>query len=541
MIPGLSFNHYGTLVKPKDVLFHLNDLKPKYKNLKEESLHFARLNVKLFKISVTKAKKLSKTIDARKTTFKRNALRFILHHDLRKIGEALLAHANSEELRLSVQHILVMILYTHYTDFATWFNSQHRSATESETPHKVRKKLEGIFCTSMTMHQYVTFWGTSHLQRLHADNETSISVLKERGKFYHAVNFECNLQQMSMNLNAPISMSIHKEISQRFADSKGTILEMDFTICFDSMWISYADVDWISCFSEQEKICYAPRFAAPLTRIIFVKDYADGYKLSNRITARLPKMLRVEAAFTNQTILSHPLLLTGNIYHTEAEDTAMFEEETTEEEEEFDFEHIRSPQFLPFELSIAKSISDQTTCDEEKGERLESDERYTEYMLNNVKAMWLTLPEMKINLDLIQTSYPDCSKYIFQKLGVLEQEWKLKEDFLISESFSCLKLIQLIINKVKPDLNHVEVIIERSKTKVEVQLVLICELDEIELSNKWQLLYQTEDYENVLYLIEREQVRFVRNPWKVKATFYRYHNTWNGLYRSRKDNDSQND
>ena len=148
----------------------------------------------------------------------------------------------SEGNRISLEHVISIILYCDYSELSSDFSATFRKSSPFEP-------------LSITKHRHRKYWWWSYLllQTVQIYGSSRYSGLT--GPFFTGISFMMTLPQFNIHLISPTSTSVHVEVAMKFSGQQGIILEFHNHRGF-SETVRAFDVSGISRYPEEDERYY---------------------------------------------------------------------------------------------------------------------------------------------------------------------------------------------------------------------------------------------------------------------------------------------
>eukprot|EP01084_Bolivina_argentea_P078813 143025_1 len=223
----------------------------KYESIKQEILNnkFCKLTTVQYNYAISKTK----------SHLKSNRCKQIVCHN-RIYGIPI----GSE---LKMEHVLVVVLYTDYTDLSYYFSKTFRKQCSTETNEDMKSRNSEFFNWSKTLRETVECYGISF-----RDKSASAKI------FYHGIN-NTNLTFPSFiaYFAGPTSTSAQSHVAVRFASDNGMVLYLEKNIEYG--WdLNFFDCSFISCHSSEDERLFFGGLAPLSFFSIFKVDGTKSYR-----------------------------------------------------------------------------------------------------------------------------------------------------------------------------------------------------------------------------------------------------------------------
>ena len=202
----------------------------KYKDLKEEILHYKCISLKQVKGEIVpKAKAYRGTKLARSSRPGNTWLELWgKEHDM-KYG-------------ISLDRLMCIILYTDYTDLSGHFTSTFRNNGSFEPLQTIIKRHRNYYWMGSLLQETVGGYGQT----------ASGTYGGFKGPFFCGMSMIMKMPEFNMHISLPTSTSCHIEVALKFSGESGIIIEFNNNHG-DAQFIYGLDVSWISRFKEEDE------------------------------------------------------------------------------------------------------------------------------------------------------------------------------------------------------------------------------------------------------------------------------------------------
>ena len=148
--------------------------------------------------------------------------------------------------KISLEHIISIILYCDYTNLSSDFSASHRKSSPFEL-------------LSMTKQRNGKYWWWSYLllqtiQNYGINNMNNRGPLK--GPFYTGMSFIMSVPEFNIQLFSPTSTSVQIQVAIKFSGQQGIILEFYNSDTYRSQLVKAFDVSSISRYREEDERYY---------------------------------------------------------------------------------------------------------------------------------------------------------------------------------------------------------------------------------------------------------------------------------------------
>lgn len=204
---------------------------PRYKDLKEEILHYKQLSREEYDVIYTKATRLIDTDIAR--SLKATVIKF--------------GDVNSKDT-ISKNHLISIILYTDYTNLSADFTRSFRKLNRFDLLKQIKQRNSKYFHWSKTLRESVSGFG----QKRKVDDKC-LSLLGHLDcKVYTGMSVVLNITQFNIALLSPTSTSANISVAIKFGGAKGMVMEFDNSQG-KGQRLRAMDCSWISRFREEDE------------------------------------------------------------------------------------------------------------------------------------------------------------------------------------------------------------------------------------------------------------------------------------------------
>ena len=166
----------------------------------------------------------------------------------------------SKKGKVTVQHLLSLLLYTDSSEYCTALSETFRAITSGETIEEMNRRNSLYYWTSRYLRELVLCFGSF--------------AKRAKSTYFTGISYEMSIPQFRIGLVGPTSTSMAKEVAVRFAGEKGMLIMLkggDST-CFDaSVFSAYPE--------EQERIFCGSTKRETVASIVLVKS-ARNYKVA---------------------------------------------------------------------------------------------------------------------------------------------------------------------------------------------------------------------------------------------------------------------
>eukprot|EP01084_Bolivina_argentea_P002686 4958_1 len=162
--------------------------------------------------------------------------------------ESDLHYGIEKDAALTIQNIIVIIIYCNFSDLSTEFSASFRRKKD-EMLENVKEKHRQFWWLAKILRETVEYYGNNRYGRYYGNNRYS-----QCGPFYTGLNKLFVMPQFNIRLCSPTSTTTQKEIAQRFAGDRGGMI-----LTFDNDGDSYSaalrcfNCSWISQYGLQEQ------------------------------------------------------------------------------------------------------------------------------------------------------------------------------------------------------------------------------------------------------------------------------------------------
>ena len=178
---------------------------PKYETLQEEILDYYYINVKQYRQDIIP---------------KSNAY---YQTNLRPSG-------------MSKEQIIVIILYTDYSDLSAHFTSTFRKSNAFEPLSATKRRHRQYYWMGKILRESMEAHGSSY----------------SKGPFYCGMSTTMTMPEFTIMLFSPTSTSCHIEVAIQFSGEDGLIIEFN-NHGGHAKYIHALDVSWLSRFKEEDE------------------------------------------------------------------------------------------------------------------------------------------------------------------------------------------------------------------------------------------------------------------------------------------------
>ena len=209
---------------------------PRYSSFKNETLQ--HLDINRYELAVTKSKEYIKTDRAR--AIKPNKFCYDDYYHVFNYGV-------SQNDKISMEHILSIILYCDYSAYCTKFSASFRPLTRTESMKDVKDRNSAFFYQSKLFRETVEGFGHYGYS--------------ESGPFYTGLDHVMVIPQFCLHLAAPTSTSKHIEVSLTFSTKAGMIIELNNSSDhYQSNNLPFFDVSWLSRYPDEDERVFTGAF-----------------------------------------------------------------------------------------------------------------------------------------------------------------------------------------------------------------------------------------------------------------------------------------
>lgn len=168
-------------------------------------------------------------------------------------GYAWMNYGISEYERISLNHVIALILYCDFSAYCTKFSSTFRKIFSTESMAEVKARNSSFWFQSKFFREAVECFGTNN-------NTDSLpdGGKPDTGPFYTGLDVVLAIPAFSIRLASPTSTSKHVAVSLNFSKQTGMIIELDNPES-DSRAsnASLFDVSWLSRFPDEDERVFA--------------------------------------------------------------------------------------------------------------------------------------------------------------------------------------------------------------------------------------------------------------------------------------------
>ena len=222
---GISWEYYdeSNIDQSNNTLY----VTAKYKNIKEEILHYQHLSIEQYEQEIVpKANAFHQTILVKSMTCDPD-----WSNDFRRYG------VSANEI-LSKDRLISMILYTDYTNLSSSFSSTFRRTTVFEPVEATKQKHRHYYWMSKLLRETVVVYGQGNVY----DYNGTLG-----GPFFCGMSMVLTLPQFVIHLYSPTSTSCHIEVAIKFSGQEGIIVE------FMPNDVKGLDLSWLSRYKEEDE------------------------------------------------------------------------------------------------------------------------------------------------------------------------------------------------------------------------------------------------------------------------------------------------
>ena len=221
---------------------------PFYENLKEEALGSGLIPAAFWKSLVEKATRYLESARCKK----------MIYNESENGGSDYLKFGVPFKYRVTLNHLLALLLYTDSSKFCTALSETFRAIKTGETIEEMNSRNSKYYWTSMYLREMVYCFGDY--------------AYREKRPYFTGLSYQLHIPQFQIGLIGPTSTSMAKEIAVNFAGERGMliILKGGRSKCFDASWLSaYPE--------EEERIFCGSTDRETVTSIVLV-DSCKNYK-----------------------------------------------------------------------------------------------------------------------------------------------------------------------------------------------------------------------------------------------------------------------
>lgn len=221
----------------------------KYNNFKQEIMEYHYLTKKQYHAVLTKAILYMDT----------KTVKSILPSPSNKFRGMATRYGLEQGTKISINHIVSVILYADYTDLSANFTSTFRKDGIFEPLHVTKERNRKHGWWSKFLRETVQIFGTSGC-RSHSYSSRGQYIIHDRGSlsgpFYSGMSKIMSIPQFQILLLSPTSTSLHLEVAMKFSGEEGIIIEFSNDAIHESWKTRAFDVSFISRYKEEEERYY---------------------------------------------------------------------------------------------------------------------------------------------------------------------------------------------------------------------------------------------------------------------------------------------
>ena len=177
-----------------------------------------------------------------------------------------------ENDRITVPHILSIILYTNFTSLCMDFSSSFRFLSHSESLRGLIKRNSKWYYLSKYLREVVEIFGS----RVGLDDQEKdaygFSTEVDKGSFYHSVSYLL-FPSFNVHFYGPLSISKQLSVAMLFASNQGLVIQLKSRTPYYDRQLRFFNVSLISCFSsEDERLFIGGQFPLQISSIRLLKN-----------------------------------------------------------------------------------------------------------------------------------------------------------------------------------------------------------------------------------------------------------------------------
>eukprot|EP01084_Bolivina_argentea_P025579 47571_1 len=146
--------------------------------------------------------------------------------------------------KISINHLMVLIMYCDFTKFCTKFSESFRCVRSNEPLSCVKKRNSEFWWNSKILRETVQIYGVNRWDH------------SQKGPFYCGISVVMNIPQFSIRLSAPTSTSKQIQVAINFATKTGMILQVNNYGARDMDFLRLFDCCWISNYGEEDECLF---------------------------------------------------------------------------------------------------------------------------------------------------------------------------------------------------------------------------------------------------------------------------------------------
>eukprot|EP01084_Bolivina_argentea_P295273 508299_1 len=229
----------------------------KYKTIKEELLNnkLYPLQLNQFQISMNKAEKFIQTTKAKQTILCRSVWNDPLEYGIK----------NNEYIHISLEQLLVIIIYCDWTDLCSKFGESFRKKSLCESMESVKNRNKEFAICSRLLRESVEYFGDRGFGELKYLTDSiprpliqrRLNIYNEiRGPFFCGLSFLMVMPHINIELCGPTSTSLQIEVAARFAGAYGTLLQLNNNGTQYHGQLTGFPCSWVSQYPQEDEIIF---------------------------------------------------------------------------------------------------------------------------------------------------------------------------------------------------------------------------------------------------------------------------------------------
>eukprot|EP01084_Bolivina_argentea_P295276 508306_1 len=242
----------------------------KYESMKEELLNnkLYPLQLNQFQLSMKKAQKFIKTEKAKQTILwasvwndpmKYEIQMTIDHHDHLNVN------GQNEYIHISLEQLLVIIIYCDWTDLCSKFGESFRKKSLCESMESVKNRNKEFAICSRLLRESVEYFGDRGFGELKYLTDSiprpliqrRLNIYNEiRGPFFCGLSFLMVMPHINIELCGPTSTSLQIEVAARFAGAYGTLLQLNNNGTQYHGQLTGFPCSWVSQYPQEDEIIF---------------------------------------------------------------------------------------------------------------------------------------------------------------------------------------------------------------------------------------------------------------------------------------------